>query len=85
MDGAIDNHLRNAIAHYKAEYDEITQIVTYYPKREGIKQDKAEQMYFLEFMRRLLVVYREMHRLHHLIKNLFYYRFISMKNAWIGT
>jgi hypothetical protein len=28
MDGAIDNHLRNAIAHYKAEYDEINQIVT---------------------------------------------------------
>jgi len=78
MDGAIDNHLRNAIAHYKAEYDEITQIVTYYPKREGIKQEKAEQMYFLEFMRRLLVVYREMHRLHHLIKNLFYYHFIVM-------
>jgi hypothetical protein len=79
MDGAIDNHLRNAIAHYKAEYDEINQIVTYYPKREGIKQEKAEQTFFLEFMRRLLVAYREMHRLHHLIKNLFYYRFIVMK------
>ena len=79
MDGAIDNHLRNAIAHYKAEYDEINQIVTYYPKREGIKQEKAEQTFFLEFMRRLLVAYRELHRLHHLIKNLFYYRFIVMK------
>jgi hypothetical protein len=78
MDGAIDNHLRNAIAHYKAEYDEINQIVTYYPKREGIKQEKAEETFFLEFMRRLLVAYREMHRLHHLIKNLFYYRFIVM-------
>jgi hypothetical protein len=79
MDGAIDNHLRNAIAHYKAEYDEINQIVTYYPKREGIKQEKAEQTYFLEFMRRLLVAYREMHRLHHLIKILFYYYYLAMK------
>ena len=84
MDGAIDNHLRNAIAHYKAEYDEITQIVTYYPKREGMKQEKAEQTYFLEFMRQLLVAYREMHRLHHLIKNLFYYYFIVLKRPKVS-
>jgi hypothetical protein len=80
MDGAVDNQLRNAIAHYKAEYDEVTQIVTYYPKkRQGIKQERDGKTYFLEFMRRVLIAYREMHRFHHLIKVLFFYRYLLMK------
>jgi hypothetical protein len=79
-DGA-DNQLRNAIAHYKAEYDEITQTVTYYPRKEGIKQEKAETISFLQFMRQLLISYREMHRLHHLIKCLFFLQFIILDNA----
>lgn len=78
-DGA-DNQLRNAIAHYKAEYDEIRQTVTYYPRKEGIKQEKAETMSFLQFMRQLLISYREMHRLHHLIKCLFFLQFIIFDN-----
>ena len=71
-----DNHLRNAIAHYKVEYDDVTQIITYYPKREGIKQEKKEEIYFLDFMRKLLMSYREMHKLHQLIKCLYYYYFL---------
>lgn len=63
-DGVADNQLRNSIAHYKAEYDEITQVVTYYPRREGIKQEKAESIYFIDFMRKILISYREMHRMH---------------------
>jgi hypothetical protein len=81
LDGSLSNQLRNAIAHYKTEYDEVTQLVTYYPKREGMAQDQGEQIYFLEFVRRLLVTYREMHRLHHLIKSLFYYYFLIMKKT----
>lgn len=76
LDKSVSNHLRNAIAHYKAEYDPVTQIVTYFPKKEGMAQQQAEQMYLLEFVRRLLTAYREMHRLHHLIKCLFYYRYL---------
>lgn len=75
-DGVIDNQLRNSIAHYKAEYDEITQLITYYPKKEGIKQEKSETIYFMDFMRKTLISYREMHRLHQLIKCLFNYYFI---------
>jgi hypothetical protein len=78
-DGVADNQLRNSIAHYKAEYDEITQIITYYPRKEGIKQEKSEQMYFIDFMRKILISYREMHRLHQLIKCLFNYYFIFIK------
>ena len=80
-EGTISNHLRNAVAHYKAEYDDVTQLVTYYPKKEGMKQEVSEQIYFLEFMRRLLLVYREMHRLHHSIICIFYYRYLVQKKA----
>lgn len=81
LQGSLNNSLRNAIAHYKTEYDETTQLVTYYPKKEGIAQEKGEQIYFLEFVRRLLVSYREMHRLHHLIKSIYYYYFLIMKKG----
>lgn len=81
LEGSLSNKLRNAIAHYKTEYDDITQIVTYYAKKEGMAQEKGEDIYFLEFVRRLLITYREMHRLHHLIKALFYYYFLIMKRA----
>lgn len=76
----LDNHLRNSIAHYKAEYDEISQLITYYPRREGIKQEKSESMYFMDFMRKTLLSYREMHRMHQLIKCLFNYYHIVYKS-----
>ncbi len=78
LDDAANNKLRNAIAHYKAEYDDLTQVITYFPMREGMEQHASERIYFLEFTRLLLISYREMHRLGHLIKGLFYYLFIVM-------
>jgi hypothetical protein len=81
LEDSIKNRLRNAIAHYKTEYDDVTQLVTYYPVKEGMAQDQGESVYFLEFVRLLLITYREMHRLHHLIKALFYYYFLIMLKA----
>ncbi|QBM16069.1 hypothetical protein MARI_01490 [Marinobacter sp. JH2] len=75
----LDNHLRNSIAHYKAEYDDISQVITYYPRKEGIKQEKHESMYFMDFMRKTLLSYREMHRMHQLVKCLFNYYYIIYK------
>lgn len=75
-DDAADNQLRNAIAHFKTEYDDVTQKILYYPRREGIQQERSEEIYFIEFMRRILIGYREMHRLHQLIKCLFYYHYL---------
>ncbi|MDP2582415.1 hypothetical protein Q8W37_20950 [Shimia thalassica] len=72
-DAATDNQLRNSIAHYKTEYDDITQVVTYYPRREGMEEERSESMQFIAFMRRILLAYREMHRMHHLIKAILYY------------
>jgi hypothetical protein len=79
-DGVLDNQLRNSIAHYKAEYDETTQVITYYPRKEGIKQEKADTIYFLDFMRKTLTSYREMHRMHQLIKCLFNYYFTMYRD-----
>ena len=76
VDEAVDNQLRNAIAHVKTEYDDITQIITYYPKKEGLKSERPETITFLEFIRRILISYREMHRMHHLVKALFYHHYL---------
>lgn len=72
-DAATDNQLRNSIAHYKTEYDDVSQVVKYFPRREGMEEDRSETMQFIEFMRRVLLAYREMHRMHHLIKAILYY------------
>jgi len=76
--GAIDNRLRNSIAHYKAEYNEITQELVYFPKQEGLEQATAIRMHFLDFSRKLLEVFRELHRLNHMTKCLFVYYYLQM-------
>lgn len=81
LDGAVSNRLRNAIAHYKAEYDVVTQVITFFPSKEGLAQAKSEQITFLEFLRWLLQAFREMRRLHHLVKVLYYYRYLIQKSA----
>jgi hypothetical protein len=79
LEGGADNQIRNAIAHFKTEYDENTQVITYFPSREGINQAKGKEISFLQFMYQLLTAYREMHRLHHLVKCLFYYLYLVPK------
>lgn len=78
-DEAADNQMRNAIAHYKTDYDEITQKIMYFPRKEGMKEEKSEETSFLDFMRRILIAYREMHGLHHLVKCLFFYEYLIKK------
>jgi len=70
-----DNQLRNAVAHYKAEYDEVLQMITYFPKQEGMKQEKPNEIYFLGFTRKILDSYRLMHSLNQLLKCLLNYEF----------
>ena len=74
----VDAGARNAIAHYVAEYNEVTQIVTYYPEKEGTKQERGEKMYFLDFMRMILLLFRELHNIHHVIKSLFFYEYLIL-------
>lgn len=70
--GALDNQLRNAIAHNKIDYDDVTQTITYYPKLEGMAREKKVQIQLLDYMWRMLILFREVHRLHHLVKCLNY-------------
>lgn len=81
LDGAIDNQLRNSIAHVKAGYDDVSQIITYFPRKEGIKQEKPEVMSLLEFLRATLISYREMHSLNHLIKCLLFSYYLHYKKS----
>ncbi|TBN14853.1 hypothetical protein EYC79_07455 [Agrobacterium cavarae] len=69
---AHDNELRNAIAHNKIDYDDVSQVITYYPKMEGMEREKKREILLLDYMHRLLALFREMHRLHHLVKCLNY-------------
>lgn len=77
----IDNRLRNSIAHYKVEVDEIAQLITYFPKKEGLEQKSAVQMHFLDFSRKILGMFREMHRLNHFTKCLFVYYYLHMEGV----
>ena len=77
----IDHRLRNSIAHYKADCDEVTQVITYYPKKEGLKQAASFQLSFLDFSRKILGMFREMHRLNHLTKCLFVYYYLEIKGV----
>jgi hypothetical protein len=68
--------LRNAIAHNNVRYDEALQIITYFPDGGRLEKTQGKNIAFLEFMHLLLVSFREMHNLHHIIKCLFYYKFL---------
>ena len=76
---AIDNRLRNGIAHYKYEYKESTQVITYYPFKEGMNREKAQEITFIEFVRKSLLLFREVHNLNHLIKTTLYYCVLVLK------
>jgi len=76
----IDAEVRNAIAHHNVNYDEVTQIIEYFPEGGGIEPTRAHQIYFLDFMRMILVAFREMNNLHHLVKCLFFYEYLILQN-----
>jgi len=46
-----------------------------------MNQEKAEQITFIQFMRRLLQSYRKMRRLNHLIEGLFYLQYLSLDKS----
>ena len=76
---AIDNELRNGIAHYKYEYKESTQSIKFYPKKDGLQRTTFKEMQFIAFMRKLLLLFREVHSLNHIMKALNYYSIFILK------
>lgn len=76
---AIDNKLRNGIAHYKYEYKESTQLITYYPGKEGMSRDKYHEISFMDFMRKSLLLLREVHGVNHIMKAALFYCVLILK------
>lgn len=76
----IDTEVRNSIAHNNVNYDEVTQIIEYFPNGGGIHPTAGHQIYFLDFMRMILVAFREVNNLHHLVKCLFNYEYLVLRN-----
>lgn len=68
--------LRNAVAHNNINYNSETQTVTYYPEGGRLAATEGKEISFLAFMRSLLLAFREMHNLHHVIKSLYYYKLL---------
>lgn len=68
--------LRNAIAHNNIDYNSETQVVTFYPEGGRLNPAEGKNVSFLAFMRSLLLAFREMHNLHHVIKSLYYYKIL---------
>lgn len=78
-ENAIDNRLRNGIAHYKHDYNEATQIITYSSAKEGLTRDKTIEISFMTFLRKMLLLFREVHSLNHVIKALIYHVILILK------
>jgi len=77
--GVAKNHLRNAIAHYKVEYDESTQEIEFYFKLEGMKQKRHEKMTYMDFTVVMLESFRWMNKFNHLIKMLYVFWYLKYK------
>ena len=77
----VDTEVRNSIAHNNVNYDEVSQIIEYFPNGGGIQPSPGQHIYFLDFMRMILVAFREMNNLHHLVKCLFYYEYLILQDA----
>jgi hypothetical protein len=77
-ESAIDNQLRNAIAHFKYKYHESTQIITFYPAKEGMRREKSIEVSLMEFVRKTLILFREVHNINHIIKATLYHRVLIL-------
>ena len=78
------NHLRNAIAHNKVEYNESTQEIKFYFKLEGMKQEKHEMMSYMDFTITLLESFRWINKFNHLIKMLYVFCYLKYKPSENG-
>lgn len=78
---SIDNKLRNSITHYKYEYSESTQLITYYSGKKGMKRGNKYEIYFIEFLRKTLLLFREVHDLNHVIKAFLYFNVFILKKS----
>ena len=72
----INLDLRNAIAHNSVKCDSTSQLITYYPDGGRLENTESKTISLLGFARLLLTAFREMHNLNHVMKSLFYYKYL---------
>lgn len=70
--------LRNAIAHNNVQYNEKKQIITYHPEGGRLELKSGDEMSFLSFCSLLLLSFREMHNLHHVVKSIMYCKYLVL-------
>jgi hypothetical protein len=61
-----DNQLRNSTAHYKWEYDSATQVIKYFPKKEGLERSASNELYLIEYCKKIIESFRVFHELNFL-------------------
>lgn len=62
-----DNQLRNSTAHYKWEYDSATQLIKYYPKKEGLDRLVSDELYLIDCCKKIIESFRVFHQLNFLL------------------
>lgn len=62
-----DNQLRNSTAHYKWSYDPSTQIITYFPKKEGLERQVSLDLSLIDYCKKVIDSFRVLHELNFLL------------------
>ncbi|MFQ2225688.1 hypothetical protein ACK32Z_02095 [Aeromonas hydrophila] len=62
-----DNQLRNSTAHFKWEYDPSTQIIKYYPKKEGLNRVVSKELFLIDYCKKIIESFRVFHQLNYLL------------------
>ncbi len=62
-----DNQLRNSTAHYKWEYDPSTQVIKYYPKKEGLNRVASKELLLIDYCKKVIESFRVFHEVNYLL------------------
>ncbi|PHI38354.1 hypothetical protein CBQ28_04545 [Pseudoalteromonas sp. GCY] len=62
-----DNQLRNSTAHYKWEYDPSTQLIKYYPKKEGLNRVESKEILLIDYCKKVIESFRVFHEINYLL------------------
>ena len=58
---------------------QVNDLIKYYPRKEGMRRETFHEIYFVDFMRKTLLLFREVHSLNHIVKALLYYCVLVLK------
>ena len=62
--GLLDAELRNGLNHYKAKFDPVTQVITYYPYNDSQRADTSKTIFLIDFVH---YAYRHVQKLYSML------------------